>query len=135
MKKYYGLIIWGLLLILTLFLALIIPKEYTAQIWTILVFDVIAFLSQFITWFAKAKSSKETFYKYPSMTMSSIYLILQFGISTLTAIINTGMPFELLLIIEAILLVIMWILILSTLMAKDKIESLDSRQKDHHIEL
>ena len=33
------------LLILTLFLALIIPKEYKAQIWTILVFDVIAFLS------------------------------------------------------------------------------------------
>lgn len=135
MKKYYGLIIWGLLLALTLFLALIIPKEYTSQIWTILVFDVIAFLSQFITWFAKVKSSKEIFYKYPPMTMSSIYLILQFVISTLTAIINTGMPFKLLLIIEAILLVIIWILILSTLMAKDKIESLDSRQKDHHIKL
>lgn len=135
MKKYYGLIIWGLLLALTLFLALIIPKEYTAQIWTILVFDAIAFLSQFITWFAKVKSSKEIFYKYPSMTMSSIYLILQFVISTLTAIINTGMPFKLLLIIEVLLLVIMWVLIFSTLMAKDKIESLDSRQKDHHIEL
>lgn len=135
MKKYYGLMIWGLLLILTLFLALIIPKEYNAQIWTILVFDVIAFLSQFITWFAKVKSSKETFYKYPAMTMSSIYLVLQFVISTLTAIINTGMPFKLLLIIEVLLLVIMWDLILLTLMAKDKIESLDSRQKDHHIEL
>ena len=98
-------------------------------------FDVIAFFSQFITWFAKVKSSKETFYKYPSMTMSSIYLILQFVISTLIAIINTGISFKLLLIIEVLLLVIMWVLILSILMAKDKIESLDSRQKDHHIEL
>lgn len=135
MKKYYGLIIWGLLLILTLFLVLIIPKECTAQTWTVVVFDIIAFASQFITWFAKAKTSKETFYKYPAMAISSIYLILQFVISTLTAIINTGMPFKLLLIIEVLLLVIMWVLILSILMAKDKIESLDSRQKDHHIEL
>lgn len=135
MKKYYGLVIWGLLLVLTLFLALIIPKEYTAQIWTVVIFDVIAIASQFIIWFAKAKTSKETFYKYPSMTVSSVYLILQFIISTLVAIINSGILFKLLLIVEVALLVIMWILILSTLIAKDKMENLDFRQKDNHIEL
>lgn len=135
MKKYYGFMIWGLLLILTLFLALIIPEEYTAQIWAVVVFDVFTFASQFVIWFAKAKTSKDTFYKYPAMTVSSVYLIMQFLISTVTAIINSGISFKLLLIVEVVLLVIMWILILATLMAKDKIESLDSRQKDHHIQL
>lgn len=135
MKKYYGLIIWGLLLVLTLFLTLIIPKEYTAQIWAVVVFDVFTFVSQFIIWFAKAKTSKETFYKYPAMAVSSVYLILQFIISTLAAIINVGIPFKMILIIEVVLLVIMWILILTTLMAKDKIECFDSKQKNRHIKL
>lgn len=135
MRKYYGLIIWVMLLILALFLALIIPRELTIQVWIIVIFDVIAFGSQFITWFAKMKTSKEAFYAYPAMVVSLIYLILQFLVSTLTAILNETIPFKVLIIIEMILLFIMWILIFSALMAKDKIESLDSRQKDHHISL
>ena len=132
MKKYYWLIIWES--ILTLFLALIIPEEYTAQIWAVVVFDIFTFALQFITWFAKDKTSRGTFYKYPAMAVSSIYLILQFVISTVTAIFGSRISFKFLLIVEVVLLVIMWILILSTLMAKDKIESLDFRQKDHQIE-
>jgi hypothetical protein len=135
MKKYYGLIIWGLLLALTLFLALIIPKTYTAQIWAVVVFDIIAFVSQFVIWFEKVKSSEKTFYRYPAMVISTIYLVLQFIISTVVAVVNEAISFKAVLIINFLLLVIMWVLILSSRMARDKIESLDSRQKNHHIEL
>jgi hypothetical protein len=135
MKKYYGLIIWGLLLALTLFLALIIPKTYTAQIWAVVVFDIIAFVSQFVIWFEKVKSQEKTFYRYPAMVISTIYLVLQLIISTVVAVVNDAISFKAVLIINFLLLVIMWVLILSSRMARDKIESLDSRQKNHHIEL
>lgn len=135
MKKNFGIIIWVLLLALALFLALIIPDHYTSQIWTVIIFDVVAFVSQLFIWFVKSKNAKETFYKYPAMTLSTTYLVLQFILSIVVAIVNAGIGFKLVLIINFVLLVIMLVLILSTLMAKDKIESLDSRQKNHHTEL
>lgn len=135
MKKYYGIIIWLLLMVLTLFLVFIITSQYTKQIWTVVVFDVIAFGSQLLTWFMKNKDAKETFRKYPAITVSTLYFVLQFVISTVVAIVNEAIPFKLVLIINFVLLVIMWAIILSTLMAKDKIEILDFRQKDHRTEL
>lgn len=135
MKKYYGIIIWLLLMVLTLFLVFIITNQYTKQIWTVVVFDVIAFGSQLLIWFMKNKDVKETVRKYPAIIVSTLYFVLQFVISTVVAIVNEAIPFKLVLIINFVLLVIMWVIILSTLMAKDKIGILDSRQKDHHTEL
>jgi hypothetical protein len=135
MKKNYGIIIWLLLLALTLFLTLIIPKNYTNQVWTVIGFDIIAFVSQFITWFLNAKSSKETFYKYPIMTISSIYLGLQFIYSLVVSMVNEAIPYKTVLIINFVMMVIMLILIVSTLMTRDKVESLDFRRKDHHTEI
>jgi len=135
MKKKYGIIIWFLLMALTLFLVLVIPKQYTPQIWCVVVFDVIAFVSQLVIWFSKSKSPTENFYKYPSMVVSTTYLIVQFLISTIVSFVNETIPFKVVLITNFVLLVVVWVIILSSLMAKDKIESLDSRQKDHHIEL
>ena len=132
MKKNYGISIWVLLLAVTLFLALFIPDDYTGQIWTVVIFDVIAFVSQLCLWISKSKDSTETFYKYPAMTMSTLYLVMQFVVSTIVAIANEAIPFKIVLIINFVLLVVMWIVLLSTSMAKDKIESLDSRQKDQH---
>jgi archaellum biogenesis protein FlaJ (TadC family) len=82
----------------------------------------------------KSKSSKETFYKYPTMLVSMVYLILQFIISTVVAVVNEAISLKAVLIINFVLLVVMWILILLTLMAKDKIENTNYRQKDHYIE-
>lgn len=132
MKKNYGIIIWVLLLVVTLFLALIIPNTYTSQIWTVVIFDVVAFVSQLILWFSKTKNTKETFYKYPAMTVSTMYLIIQFIASTIVAIVNEAIPLKIVLIFNFILLIVMWVIIFSICMTKDKIESLDSRQKDHH---
>lgn len=132
MKKNYEIIICGLLLAVTLFFALIIPKQYTSQIWTVVAFDIVAFVSQLVLWFSKSKDSKETFYKYPEMAVSTTYLVLQFIISTIVAVANQAIPFKIVLIINFVLLVIMWVIQLSASMAKDKVESLDSRQKDHH---
>ena len=135
MKKYYGIIIWFLLMVLTLFLTFIIPSQYTKQIWIVIIFDVIALGSQLLTWFMKSKDAKETFYKYPAITVSTLYLVVQSVISVVVAIANETISFKWVLIINFVLLVIMWGIIISTLVTKEKIETLDSRQKNRHIEL
>ena len=133
-SKYFGIIIGVLLMALTIFLLLMIPNEYNGSIWATLVFDCLAFVFQFILFLLKSSGAKETFYKYPAMTMSTVYLTIQFVVSLVIAIMNQTIPFKIVLIINFVILVVMWVLILSVLMTKEKIESLDSRQKDHHTE-
>lgn len=135
MKKNYGILIWLLLMILTMFLVFVIPSQITKQIWTIVVFDVIAFVSQLLIWFTKDKDTHETFYKYPAVIVSTMYLAVQFLISMVVAILNESIPFKVVLTVNVVFLVIMWVVILFELIAKDKIVRLDSRQKNHHIEL
>jgi hypothetical protein len=135
MKKNLGIIIWGLLLALTLFLTLVIPTQYTSQIWTVVIFDVIAFVTQLFIWFSKVKNDKEKFYKYPAMTLSTTYLVIQFILSIVVALVNEAIAFKIVLIINFVLLVIMLVLVLLTVLAKDKIENLDSRQKNRYTKL
>ena len=134
-SRYLGIIIWVLLFALTAFLLLIIPSEYNGNIWATLVFDILAFLFSGILFLSKSRNSRETFYKYPAMTMSTVYLVVQFAVSLVISLMNQAIHFKIVLIINFVVLVVMWTLILSALMAKEKIESLDSRQKDHHTEL
>lgn len=135
MRKQYFVIIWSLLLILTLFFIRVIPTQYTSQIWTVVIFDILVFTSQLITWYAKNIEEKETFYKYPTIIISSSFLAVQFLISIVVAIANNSIPFKTLLIINFTIFIVMWIIILSTMIAKGKIKSLDFKHKNHHIEL
>lgn len=135
MKKYYGFVIWALLMGLTLFLTLTIPKTYSPQIWSAVIFDVLAFVLLLIIGGINKKSKKEVFYKIPLMYIGGIYVIAQVVISIVVAVINTILPMRVLLIIEVIILIVSWIVIMLLIMSKDEIEELDKRQKDHHVEL
>lgn len=135
MRKQYFVIIWSLLLILTLFFIRIIPTQYTSQIWTVVIFDILVFASQLITWYAKNIEEKETFYKYPTIIISSSFLVIQFVISIVVAIANESIPFKTVLTINFTIFIIMWIIILLTMIAKEKMQNLDFKHKNHHIEL
>lgn len=135
MRKQYFVIIWSLLLILTLFFMIVIPIQYTSQIWTVVIFDILVFASQLITWYTKDIEAKESFYKYPTIIISFSFLAVQFLISIVVAIANNSIPFKTLLIINFTIFIVMWIIILSTMIAKGKIKSLDFKHKNHHIEL
>lgn len=61
--------------------AQVIPSSYSQSIWVTFVFDVIAFGSQLILWmiiFNKPVGAKGVFNRYPSMLVSSLYLIAEF---------------------------------------------------------
>lgn len=135
MKKNYGVVIWGLTFVCTIFLTLIIPDSYSQEIWTAIVFDIMAFVCQLLVWSKKRKNAKDTFYGYPVFVASSTYLVLQFLLSIIIAISQRNVSFKIEIIIEFVLMIFMWVIIISMGMASEKVESLDSRQKDHHKEL
>ena len=130
--------IWFLTFALSVFLLLVIPSGYSQSIWVTLVFDVIAFVSQLILWltiFNRPVGAKGVFNRYPTMLVSALYLIVEFIICIVTAVMESSIPFKTSMIINFIVMVIAWIVLLMMILSKDHVERIDSRQKDHHVEL
>ena len=136
--KVIKYVIWFLAFALSVFLLLVIPSSYSQSIWVTLVFDVIAFVSQLILWltiFNRPVGAKGVFNRYPTMLVSSLYLIVEFIICIVMAVMGSSIPFKMSLIINFIVMVIAWIILLMMILSKDHVERIDSRQKDHHVEL
>ena len=136
--KLLGTILLLLIMALSVFLLLIIPKEYGPAIWITLCFDVIAFGSQLLLLlilFKGENDPKEVFYRTPSMVVSTIYLCIQFCICIVTGIFGASMNTKLILSINFIVMIMAWIVLVPMLFSKDHIQKVDSRQKDHHIQL
>ena len=132
------IIIWFLTFALSVFLLLIIPNSYSNAVWVTLIFDVIAFISQLILWlviFNKTAGAKETFNSYPVMVVSAMYLVMEFVMCIITGTCAVSISFKLAVIINGIILIAVWIILLMLIMAKEHVEKVDSRQKDHHMEL
>ncbi len=130
--------IWFLTFALSVFLLLVIPSGYSQSIWVTLVFDVIAFVSQLILWltvFNRPVGAKGVFNRYPTMLVSALYLIVEFIVCIVTAVMESLIPFKTSMIINFIVMVIAWIILLMMVLSKDHVERIDSRQKDHHVEL
>ena len=137
-NKTIGIIMWVVLFALSVFLLFIIPNHYSSSIFVALAFDCIAFISLLIIWLKLLKTNSkpnDVFLATPAILISTIYMIVQFIICIVTAIVNDGISLKLSLIINVILMALMWVLILATLNAKNHANRIDSRQKDHHVEL
>lgn len=131
-------VIWFLSFTLSVIVLLVIPNSYNQSILTTLVFDAIAFVSQLVLWltiFNKPIGAKGIFNRYPTMLISLIYLAIEFIVCVIVAVAGTSIPFKTTLIINFIIMVIAWIVILMMILSKDYVERIDSRQKDHHVEL
>ncbi len=134
-KKIIGIGVWGLVFAFSVFLLLVIPSQYTNSIFVMLGFDVFAFFSTLIFWFIIFRSSNEPndmAYHSPAMTVSAGYLIAQLILCAVVVALGEHFSFKVTLTVNLILLIIMWALILSTLIANNHAKRVDSRQKDHH---
>ena len=137
-NKIIRISIWGILFALSVFLLFIIPEYFSSSIFVTLVFDCISFFSQLIVWSKLLKTNSkpnEVFLTTTTILLSIIYMIIQFIICVVTAIVNEGIPFKTSLIINVVLMVLMWALILASLNAKNHANRIDSRQKDQHVEI
>lgn len=137
-SKMIKCIIWLLAFALSVFLLLVIPNSYSQSIWVTLVFDAIAFVSQLVLWLAifnKPVGAKGVFNRYPTMLISSLYLVIEFIVCVIVAVAGSSISFKMSLIINFIIMVIAWIILLMMILSKDHVERIDNRQKDHHVEL
>lgn len=136
MKKITEIVIWFLGLALSLFLLFVIPNNINQARIITAVFTIIAFVSQLFMWlylFKGRVDAKGTFYRTPTITLSLVYMLIQFALCTLMAFITLTTKVSL--IVNFVVLVLMWILILALNSVKNHAQKVDSRQKNHHIEL
>lgn len=77
----------------------------------------------------------EVFVATPAIMLSVAYMVIQFIICIVTAIVNDGISLKLSLIINIILMALMWVLILAAINTRNHANRIDSRQEDHHVEL
>ena len=137
-NRKIGIALWAIAFILSVFLLLIIPDCFTGSVYVTLVFDGIAFISTIIAWlylFKKSKSITEVFYCSPVMMVSSLYITIQFVLCVVTGLFADEISLKLSLILNFILTMVMWFVILSAVIAKNHEQHIDTRQKNHHVEL
>ena len=133
-----GIAIWAVAFALSVFLLLIIPNHYTGSVYVTLIFDGAVFISTLVLWlnlFKNSKSASDVFYCSPAMTVSTGYITIQFVLCIVTGILADAMTIKLSLILNFVLAAIAWILIFSTLSSKNHARRVDTRQKNHHVEL
>ena len=137
-SRKIGLSICFIAFALTIFLLLLIPESITSSIIMTLIFDAIAFISVLILWLSLFKNSttpKDVFYCSPTITVSTAYLVIQLIISIIVGLQAETITFKASLIWNFVIMAVAWIIILSTISTKDHAKRIDSRQRDHHIEL
>ena len=137
-SRTVGIVIWAIAFFLSVFLLFIVPNHISSGIYLTLVFDIVAFISCLVLWiviFRGDKTPKQAFYVSPTITVSIIYLLIQLVICIAEGLLVDKISLRGSLILNFITMAIMWFLILSTIIAKNHAQRVDSRQKDHHVEL
>lgn len=138
MNRKLGIAIWTITFTLSVFLILVIPNHYSVCIWTTLVFDAIAYISSLALWmnlFRNANTPADVFYCSPTITVSTAYLVIQLILCIVVGFMVDTISFKMTLVLNIVLMAVVWFLILTAIIAKGHSQRVDSRQKDHHVEL
>lgn len=137
-NKKIGIVVWALGLVLSLVILFCIENGQTPTFWITLAFVCVAFISalafQLMEW-NKKNAIDEQFLKLPAITVSLIYIIVQIPICIIFALGSGAIPSKVAILVNAVVLVIAWIVALSGLAGNDHIQKINRRQKEHHKEL
>lgn len=137
-NKKIGIVVWILGLMLSMVLLFCLENGLTATFWITFAFVCAAFVSTMIfqlqIW-KKADIPDEQFLHLPAIAVSYIYIIAQIPICIIFALGSGAIPYKVAILVNAVLLIIAWILALSALAGNDHIQNVNGRQKDHHTEL
>lgn len=137
-NKTLAFIFWVLFLAIGMLFLCMIPKTMNSTSIALILFTLVIFLGQLILWLMLSKegSTKEkTFLNLPVYMYSIYVMIIQLAVDILCSFFAERIPIKLVIFVEIIFLVVQCIIIVMSLITKNSIEKLDSRQKNHHIEL
>lgn len=131
-------IIYTLIILLSVAVLFLFSKEMTAISWITLGFVVFAYVSvmlfQLNLW--KQSTDKDSLsYRIPGMTALTIYLVIQIPLCLIMGIEASSISVKTGCLVNCIVAVVCWILIISGVTGNDHAERVNSRQKNHHIEL
>ena len=135
-NKLLGIALWGIGLAVECLLLLCLARTYSAAVWVTLGFTLFTFISQLVLWlyvWRKSLNGNDTFLHMPLFMISIWYMILQAAPCLLFAFWHP--PAQIAVLANAAISVVMWVLLILSMIAKGHIEKVDSRRKDHHIEL
>lgn len=133
-NKILGLVAWALGLALSLFLIFLVPKDLTRTIYAVAVCTVLVYLFHLTLWMVLQKGKVE-FNNLPSLTLSILSLMVQTIWAIIVAFAVAVISVKMVLLINILLIVIQAFAIVLALVSKNHIESVGSRQKDHHVKL
>ena len=138
MKKQSTLTaIWALGLLLVNVLMYTLSRTITESLKITAVYVWIAFISAFlfqrILW-NDARDMDDVFLRTPALTMAVIYELVQIPVGIISALNAESISIKTAILINTTILVIFWILMMMGMTGNNYIKSMNSRQKDHHIE-
>lgn len=136
-NKILGVMLWAIGLLIAHLIIFCIPQNYTTVVWVTYGFTLFAFLSQLGLWLGiwrKSLEPKEVFIYTPVFMFSIGYMLLQLVLCVAFALWSTA-SIKIGFLVNALLLIAVWTLSVLSLIAKNHITRVDSRQKDHHKEL
>ena len=136
-NKFLAVILWAIGLLVAHLLIFCVPKNYTAAVWVTYGFTLFAYLSQLALWlytWHRSLGAKETFLHTPAFMLSVCYVLLQLVLCVVFTLWSTASA-KAAILLNVLLLIAIWVLLVLSEIAKSHIVQVDSRQKDHHIEL
>ena len=135
-NRLLGIAIWGIGLAVECLLLLCLARTYSAAVWITLGFTLFAFISQIVLWlyvWRNPLNSNDNFLHMPLFTLSLRYMILQ--VIPCVAFAFWKAPVQIVVLVNASISVVMWVLLILSMIARNHIENVDSRQKNHHREI
>ena len=132
-SKLIGSMLWLIGLAAECGLPLFLAKSYSTALWVTFGFTLFVFISQLALWsyiWRDPLSGKDSFFHMPLFVLSILYMLLQAVPCIVFALWQA--PAKIAVLVNVVLTAVMWILLLTAMLAKNHIASMDSKQKDHH---
>ena len=129
-------VVWALMLALTLFLTLILPERLNAAVIAAAIFAAVGYASQLLLGRLVPRGTADAAAaNAPLAVVSGAYLLCASVFSVVCAVFSDAVSLKAVIVVHFVLLIVTWILLASLLGTRAHIRRVDSRQKDHHIEL
>jgi len=133
-NKILGLIAWVLGLTFSLLLIFFVPKNLTESTYAVSVCTVLVYLLHLTLWLALQKGKVE-FHNLPPLTLSILSLLAQSIWAIIVSFASAVISAKTAILVSVLLIIIQVFVIVLAIVSKNHIESVNKRQKDHHIEL
>ena len=131
-------VIWCLAFAFSAFFTFYIPDNINRIVIIAMVFTCVGYLSQLLLWLRLLRTpqgAEGRFRNMPVAVASGGYLACVSAFGIICSAVQNSIPEKTTVIINTVVLIAAWIVIAALLGTKGYIQRVDSRQRNHHVEL